>query len=57
VHIVEPEPMAEVSVIELLREWELAFRTGRQDDVLAALVALFPGLRPANDGVMLVAPA
>jgi FlaA1/EpsC-like NDP-sugar epimerase len=51
VHIVEPEPIPEVSVIELLREWELAFRTGRHDDVLAALTGLFPGLRSTTPAV------
>lgn len=57
VHIVQSEPMPEVSVIELLREWELAFRTGRQDDVLAALIELFPGLRSTTAAIPMEAPA
>jgi FlaA1/EpsC-like NDP-sugar epimerase len=57
VRIVDPEPMPPVSVIELLREWELAFRTGRHDDVLAGLVELFPGLRSTTEPVVIHAPA
>jgi FlaA1/EpsC-like NDP-sugar epimerase len=57
VHLVEPEPMGEVNVIELLREWELAFRTGRHDDVLVGLIELFPGLRSTTEGVVMEAPA
>ncbi|CAN5652334.1 nucleoside-diphosphate sugar epimerase/dehydratase [soil metagenome] len=46
VNIVVPVAALNVSVVALLAEWQVAFREGRQADVLSSLVAMFPELNP-----------
>jgi FlaA1/EpsC-like NDP-sugar epimerase len=48
VRLVVPDTHGAVSVVNVLRKWELAFQRGRGDDVLADLVEMFPGLGPAR---------
>jgi FlaA1/EpsC-like NDP-sugar epimerase len=45
VSIVVPVAGADVSVVGLLAEWQVAFQEGRQADVLCTLLAMFPELR------------
>jgi FlaA1/EpsC-like NDP-sugar epimerase len=46
VNIVVPVAGANVSVVALLGEWQVAFREGRQGDVMTALIGMFPELGP-----------
>jgi FlaA1/EpsC-like NDP-sugar epimerase len=44
VNIVVPEAGANVSIVTLLAEWQVAFQEGRQGDVMTSLAAMFPQL-------------
>jgi FlaA1/EpsC-like NDP-sugar epimerase len=51
VRIVEPETAATANVIQLLAGWESALRQGRDEEVMSALIDLFPGLRQKSLGL------
>lgn len=48
VNIVVPMAALNVSVVTLLAEWQVAFREGRQADVLSTVVTMFPRLDPGG---------